>query len=88
MATTRTDSSGANVIAGVLLGSSVTSRQPASAAMPPDTANASSFIRVVEMVMPAADAGLSRAAITERPMPVRRSCATTATLSASRKRHR
>ena len=38
MATTRTDSSGANVIAGVLLGSSVTSRQPASAAMPPDTA--------------------------------------------------
>ncbi len=45
--------------------------------MPPDTANASSFMRVVEMVMPAADAGLSRTAITERPMPVRRSCAST-----------
>ena len=88
MATTRTDSSGANVIAGVLLGSSVTSRQPASAAMPPDTANASSFMCVVEMVMPAADAGLSRVAITDRPMPVRRSCATTATHAARKQRHR
>ena len=88
MATTRTDSSGANVTAGVLLGNRVTSRQPASAAIPPETPNASNFIRVVEMVMPAADAGLSRAAITERAMPVRRNWATMATHAASNARHR
>ena len=88
MATTFTDSSGANVTAGVLLGSNVTSRHPASAAMPPDTANTNSFMRVVEMVMPAADAGLSRAAITDRPMPVRRNCATSATHASRNARHR
>ena len=88
MATTRTDSSGANVAAGVLLGSSVTSRHPASAAIPPDTANARSFMRVVEMVIAAADVGLSRTAIIDRPMPVRRSCATTATHSDRNARHR
>ena len=69
-------------------GSNVTSRQPASAAMPPDTANASSFMRVVETVMPAADAGLSRTAITERAMPVRRSWATIATHASRNARHR
>ena len=52
MATTRHRLLGANVTLGVLLGSSVTSRQPASAAMPPDTANASNFMRVVEMSCP------------------------------------
>ena len=88
MATTRTDSSGANVAAGVLLGSRVTSRHPASAAMPPDTANASSFMRVVEMVIAEADVGLSLTAMVERPMPVRRNCATTATHTMRNARHR
>ena len=88
MATTRTDSSGANVTAGVLLGNSVTSRHPASAAIPPETANATSFMRVEEMVIAAADVGLSLTAIVERPMPVRRNCATIATHAIRNARHR
>ena len=88
VATTRSDSSGANACVGVTCSRTVTSRQPPSAAIPPEIANDSTLIRFGATVDAAAMSSLSRTAIIERPIPVRRSRATTSVVIASTPRHR
>ena len=56
--------------------------------MPPDTANAISFARVVDSVIASAERSLSRTAMIERPMPDRRICASTARHTARKNRQR
>ena len=56
--------------------------------MPPATPKAASFMRVGDTVEAAAISSLSRTAIHDRPMPVRRSRATAAATTASETRHR
>ena len=88
IATSVTDSVVANVALGVFVGSDVTYSAPASAAMPPDTANATSLARVADDVIASAERSLSRTAMIERPMPDRRSCASTARHTTRKPRHR
>ena len=56
--------------------------------MPPDSANDMTLIRLGATVDAAAMSSLSRTAIIERPMPVRRSRATTSVVTTSTPRQR
>ena len=56
--------------------------------MPPATPKATSFMRVGDTVDAEAISSLSRTAIHDRPIPVRRSRATTAATTARETRHR
>ena len=75
-ASTRSDSLGREVV-GKLVVWPAANRPPASAATPPESANAISFARVGDTVYAAALVSLSRTASSDRPMPVRRKCVTT-----------
>ena len=88
VATTTIDSLARNSVSGCSEGTRVTSSPPEKAAMPPATPKAVSFIRVGDTVDAAAISSLSRTAIHDRPIPVRRSRATTAAATASETRHR
>ena len=88
VATTRRDSSGVNACVGVTCSRAVMSRHPASAAIPPDTVNEITLMRFGATVDAAAMSSLSRTAIIERPMPVRRIRATTTVDTKRTTRHR
>ena len=88
VATTRNDSSGPKACVGVTCSRTVMSRQPPSAAIPPEIANERTFSRLGATVDAAAMSSFSRMAIIERPMPVRRNRATTIVVSARTPTHR
>ena len=71
MATTRSDSSGENAV-GPNCTRSPAMSPPAKPASAPETANATSFIRMGDTVNAAALCSLSRTAISDRPTPLRR----------------
>ena len=75
-ARTRSDSSGAKYSGSCVVCPAAKS-PPASAATPPDSANAMSLARVGDTVYAAAFVSLSRTASSDRPMPVRRKWLTT-----------
>ncbi len=86
--TSRSELSGSNVDVGCTNSRAVTNKQPENAAMPPEIANADSFMRVADTVDAAAISSLSRTAIIERPMPVRRSRAVIIAIRNRQARHR
>ena len=88
VATTRIDCSGVNAWVGVTVSCAVMSSVPASAAMPPDSANDMILIRLGDTVDAAAMSWLSRTAIIERPIPVRLRRETTSVVTMSTPRQR
>jgi hypothetical protein len=71
-----------NTLSGWSADDCVTNSAPANDAMPPDTANATSFMRLGDTVLAAAASSLSRTAIIERPIPLRRTRAITTVMTA------
>ena len=84
----RSEPSVVKVAAGFSSTRRVMNRAPAKAAMPPERAKATSFMRVDEMVEAAAMSSFSLTAIIERPRPVRRTRAMTAVIRPRQARQR